>query len=303
MKRSGARIWGGLLVAGTVLGGASGCQQPNGQMALPSNPMVGSTRVPAPPTGSVGANGYTPAPYQPATAVGQAAVGLPASDLVAQIGSAATPQFTAATNVPPAGSFATRGTTQTPAQPSTQFPAPPAGAVVPAAFAATGGSAPSPAGLSPAGFPPAGLSPAAALQQASYGDTAHASVASAPAVAPQLRGMQVNDLTPAGQAPHLHFQQPQQAPRTIYPRPITPSPITPSHMTSSHLSTGPTTAGTSTHSTTTGAGQATVPTDNWGAVGSGVAPASSNTVSRPIADNTARTQDQNLPWRAPTRAR
>lgn len=59
---------------------ATGCRQ-NGQLGLPSNPLVGSTRIPPPQTGAVSPNSsYTPVNFNAVQSPG-----LPASDLIAQV--------------------------------------------------------------------------------------------------------------------------------------------------------------------------------------------------------------------------
>lgn len=59
---------------------AAGCRQ-NGQLGLPSNPLVGSTRIPPPQTGAVSPNSsYTPVDFNAVQSPG-----LPASDLIAQV--------------------------------------------------------------------------------------------------------------------------------------------------------------------------------------------------------------------------
>ncbi|QEG42295.1 hypothetical protein [Roseimaritima ulvae] len=260
----------GCLLLGLAI--ASGCQQPNGQMNLPTNPMVGSTRVPAPPTGSVGAaTGYAPATYAQTGIAAQPVVGLPASDLV--------PQFA----TPPATHYA--------AAPQSQFT--PSPQIAPAAQ------------LAP--------SPAAALQQAGYAETSAHGAAVAPTIslAPQLRGMAVNDLTPAGQAPYLQAQaqmqaqaqpqlpmqttvqmQPQTGSPSAWSNPstnLTPLPAPPSGLTPVPSYPAPAT-------------QAAAGQDSWNVVGSGVATPSTAPVVRE-ASNSSASSSQDLPWRAPTTAR
>ncbi len=172
--------WGGAVLAVML---ATGCQQPTGpggaQPLLPPNPMSGPTRIPPPPTGSVGgANRYT----QPTPINGQVSAGLPVNDLVA-----------AALPTPPP-------TASTPSLATAVRPSPAGSAVQPVAYASPvspPGRGADVASSQPVGQPTglAPMIPAAALATPGYADT------STP-LRPRLRGMQPIDLTPTP-APQL----------------------------------------------------------------------------------------------------
>lgn len=167
------------LLAGLV---SAGCQQPSGQGTarplLPANPMNGPTRIPPPPTGSIGGgNGYT----QPIPTSGQVSNGLRVNDLVA---AAQTPPASA--TAPVGSGVLAAGNAATDSRPVASSPVQQVGfeSNSPRLASQTQRNAVATAG--PLATP---TIPADAMVAPSYVDAAMP-------FRPQLRGMQAIDLTP-----------------------------------------------------------------------------------------------------------
>lgn len=174
------------LVAGFL---SAGCQQPSGPgtagSLIPANPMSGPTRIPPPPTGSIGnGNAYT----QPTPLSGQVSNGLRVNDLVA-----------AATKSPPPSNAAVGSGVLAAADTGSPAPAAPLSPVQQVAYEDSRSGSVASASSQPVPNTGSGLAPmipADAMVASSYVDT------SAP-FRPQLRGMQAIDLTPTA-PPTLH---------------------------------------------------------------------------------------------------
>lgn len=268
-----------------------GCQQGGSQVALPTNPLVGSTRVPPPQTGRVG--GQNPYVQNAPPQSPQSFAGMPTSDLMAQSNLQNTPTLPGL-QTPTTNGFV----------PSMQGNANPLGNVNNYAMAN-------------AALPPQVASPALAVQQAGYAQTDSNAVATS-SFGPQLRGMPVNDLTPAGQ--QAYAAQPAVTPGA----PLVP--VNPALANAQPWQ--PNTVGAYANNEanqTLPAPPGNVATDSWNVVGSGISPSANiqPTMARSTLPQTVPVQaspgtvqnypttnpapatasNANLPWRAPTTAR